>query len=160
MSEQSRNNGTSVEKALDQVRQQASAQAVNLYEIARRVLLAGIGALALTAEEARIFLNRLVERGELAESEAHRLLQEYRRVLEERRVQATESVKEVAEETSTRVARQAEEIEQRLEARIQAVLERMNVPTRAEIDALSRKIEALNDKIERLRRLREETGTE
>ena len=41
-----------------------------LYEAARRVLLAGMGAVALAQEEAEDFVNRLVERGEIAEKDA------------------------------------------------------------------------------------------
>ncbi|HEB65380.1 MAG TPA: poly(hydroxyalkanoate) granule-associated protein, partial [Chloroflexi bacterium] len=36
-----------------------------LYEAARKVLMAGIGAVALAQDEAENFVNKLVERGEL-----------------------------------------------------------------------------------------------
>jgi polyhydroxyalkanoate synthesis regulator phasin len=46
-----------------------------LYDITRKVLLAAVGATALTYDEIVEFVNRLAERGELAEQEAKTLLQ-------------------------------------------------------------------------------------
>ncbi|HEY9078203.1 MAG TPA: hypothetical protein VIO61_16835 [Anaerolineaceae bacterium] len=47
-----------------------------LFEATRRVLMAGIGAAYLAEEEIGGFVERLVERGELAESDARKLLRE------------------------------------------------------------------------------------
>ncbi len=47
-----------------------------LYNIVRRVLLAGVGAAALAEEEIQEFLQRLVERGEIAEQERDSLAAE------------------------------------------------------------------------------------
>ncbi len=110
--------------------------ASRLYQVVRRVLWDGIDTLSLTPEEAQTFLDRLVARGELASDEAQRLLQEL--PLAERQELSAEAL---------------------LERRIQALLERWNVPTRDEIDALSRQITALTDRVERLRRLHQDRGT-
>jgi polyhydroxyalkanoate synthesis regulator phasin len=48
----------------------------SLYEATRLILLAGIGAVALAQEEMNTFLDRLVERGELAEGDARKLVRE------------------------------------------------------------------------------------
>jgi polyhydroxyalkanoate synthesis regulator phasin len=65
-----------------------------LYETTRTILLAGIGAITLAQEEVNNFVNRLVDRGELAEGDARKLVREVmerREKLErERRQQASE----------------------------------------------------------------------
>src|SRR5512146_2978567 len=47
-----------------------------LYELSRKVLLAPIGGAAIASEEIAAFVNRLAERGELAEKDARRLITE------------------------------------------------------------------------------------
>lgn len=104
-------------------------------ETTRKVLLAGLGAVALAQEEAESFINKLVERGEIAEKDGRQLLKD----LMERR-------KEVAEEM-------AEEIPERdLDVRIERILHRMNVPSKNDINALSRQITALTQKVDELKK--------
>lgn len=100
----------------------------NLLQMARKVLLAGIGAVALAQEEAEAFVQKLIERGEIAEKDGEKLLNEIR----ERR-------KEVATRAEEELAR-----------RLEKVLVRMNVPTRADIETLSERIAALSRKIDEL----------
>ncbi len=47
-----------------------------LYDATRTILLAAVGAAVLAQEEMISFLDRLVERGEMAESDARRLVNE------------------------------------------------------------------------------------
>jgi polyhydroxyalkanoate synthesis regulator phasin len=46
------------------------------YDATRRVLLAGIGAAMLAQEEVEGFVNRLIDRGEMAEGDARKLVRE------------------------------------------------------------------------------------
>src|SRR3989304_6244633 len=46
------------------------------FRISRRVLLAAVGAAALAQDEIEEFINRLVERGEIAEMDGRKLMQE------------------------------------------------------------------------------------
>lgn len=66
-----------------------------LYETTRMILLAGIGAISLAQDEVNTFLDRLVERGEMAEADARKLVKEVterREKLEsERRMRAKEA---------------------------------------------------------------------
>lgn len=121
----------------DETRQEETAQTTeraseldNLLQMARKVLLAGVGAVALAQEEAEAFVKKLIERGEIAEKDGEKLLHEMR----ERR-------REVA-------ARAEEELTRRLEK----VLTKMNVPTRADIETLSERIAALSRKIDELKK--------
>ena len=95
-----------------------------LFEAARKVLLAGMGAVALTQEEAEKFVDKLVERGEIAQKDAQKL------------------VREVAEKRG----------KDELDKRVQDLLDRMNVPTKADIETLSEKIAALTKKVDELKK--------
>ncbi|MBN1658812.1 MAG: phasin family protein [Anaerolineae bacterium] len=95
----------------------------------RRILMASIGAVALAQDEMESFVDRLVERGELAEQEGKDLLHD---VMEKRR-------------------RETRRTEVEMESKVEETLHRMNVPTRSDIEALSAKITALGRKIDELK---------
>ncbi len=97
-------------------------------EIARKVLMAGIGAMVLAQEEIEDFVNKLVERGELAEKDGRMLMRE---VMEKRRSET-------------------KKVEEQFDERIEEILDRMNVPSKTDIDALSAKITALTKKVDEL----------
>jgi poly(hydroxyalkanoate) granule-associated protein len=96
--------------------------------------LAGIGAVVLTQEEVEKFVSRLVERGEIAEKDGRTMVKD---VLERRKKQA----KEVRSET-----------EGMLDQRMDSVLSRMNVPTRDDIETLSKQIASLTRKVNALQK--------
>jgi len=101
-----------------------------LFEAARKVLLAGIGAVALGKEEIEDFVNRLVERGEIAEKDGRKLVNE----VMDRRKKSTEKA------------------EDEVSKRVEDILDRMNVPSKADIEALSDKIAALSKKVDELKK--------
>jgi poly(hydroxyalkanoate) granule-associated protein len=97
---------------------------------ARKVLLAGIGAVALAQEEIEDFVNKLVERGEIAEKDGRKLVNE----VMDKRKRGTEKAEDI------------------LARRVQEILARMNVPTKADIEVLGNKIAALNAKVDELKK--------
>lgn len=103
-----------------------------MLEMARKVLLASIGAMALTQEEIEKFVNKLIERGEIAEKDGRKLIKD----VMERRKRKTEEVRSDTEE--------------QLDKRMEEILNRMNIPTKSDIDALSAKITALSKKVDQL----------
>lgn len=98
----------------------------------RRVLMAGIGAVALTQEQIEDFVGKLVERGEIADGDARKLISD---VLERRRKTVQEGTKKAEGE---------------FDKRIEGLLSRMNIPSKTEIDALSDKIADLSRKVDEL----------
>jgi polyhydroxyalkanoate synthesis regulator phasin len=95
-----------------------------LYETTRGILLAGIGAITLAQEEINNFLDRLVERGEMAEADARKLVRE--------------------------VADRREKLEKERRAQTREV--RQPAPaTRADIEALNARIAELTRQIEEMR---------
>lgn len=109
---------------------EASEERKPLFETARKVLLAGIGAVAIAQEEIEEFVNRLVERGEIAEKDGKKLIKE---VVDRRK-------------------KEAEKAEDEVTKRIEEVLDRMNVPTKSDIEALGNKISALSKKVDELKK--------
>jgi polyhydroxyalkanoate synthesis regulator phasin len=101
-----------------------------LFDLARKVLLASIGAMALAQDEVEDFVDRLVERGELAEKDGRKLVKE---VMDRRKKETKKAEDEVGK-------------------RVQETLDRLNVPTKADIEALGDKIAALTKKVEDLKK--------
>ncbi len=133
------------EKAVDvkKAAESAAAQVVDegkkvetrpLVETVHRVLLAGVGAVALAKEDIEGLIDKLVERGEIAEADGRKMIKD---VMARRKKQASEQTKK------------AEEV---LDKRVEEVLGRMNIPTKDEIEALSAKIAALTKKVDELKK--------
>ena len=99
----------------------------------RRVLMAGVGAVALTQEQIEDFVGKLVERGEIADGDARKLLSD---VVDRRKKTVQDSTRRAEEE---------------VDKRIEGLLSRMNIPSKSEIDALSDKISELSRKVDELR---------
>ncbi len=99
-----------------------------LYETTRTILLAGIGAISLAQDEVNTFLDRLVERGEMAEADARKLVREVTERREKLERERREHVQESKRAGSTERA-----------------------ATRADIEALNARITELTRQIEELR---------
>jgi polyhydroxyalkanoate synthesis regulator phasin len=97
-----------------------------LFEAARKIVLAGIGAVALAQDEIEDFVDRLVERGEIAEKDARKL------------------IKEVTE-------KRGKAAEREMDKRIEELLMHLNVPTKHDLDELGEKIAVLSAKVEALK---------
>jgi len=128
-------------KAKQTVKDTAEAvQKSSLMEAVHKVLLAGIGAAALAQEEIEDFINRLVERGEIAEADGKKMMKD---VLAKRK----QMVKMPA-----KPAVQPKKITSDIEKRIEDLMAKMNIPTKDEIDALSAKITVLTKKVDELKK--------
>jgi polyhydroxyalkanoate synthesis regulator phasin len=101
-----------------------------ILEASRRLMLASIGAVALAQDELENLAQRLVERGQIAEKDSKRLVRE---IMDRRR-------------------RETERAEEQVEKGVEEILQRMNVPTKSDIEALSAKIEALSKKVDELKK--------
>ena len=100
-----------------------------LAESAHRIWLAGLGALAAAEQEGAKVFNRLVDRGKEVESRGKQQFQEARGRAESAWSGMGDKVDE----------------------KVNAALHRLGVPTREEIQELTRRVEELNAKIEQLR---------
>jgi len=91
----------------------------------RKVVLASIGAVAVAQEEAEDLINKLVERGEIAREEGRRLMDDM-------------------------VAKRREKTQAQFDARVGAALDKMNVPTKADLKGVEKKLDELNSKLDKL----------
>jgi polyhydroxyalkanoate synthesis regulator phasin len=91
----------------------------------RTVVLASIGAVAIAQEEAEDLVNRLVERGEIAREEGRKLMDDM-------------------------TAKRREKVQGQFDKRVEATLGRMNVPTKADLRAVEKKLDELNKKLDQL----------
>jgi poly(hydroxyalkanoate) granule-associated protein len=101
-----------------------------LFDVARKLLLAGVGAVALTQDEIEKLIDKLVERGEIAEKDGRKLVRE----------------------AITRRRKKYKGVEDQVDRRAAEILDRLNVPTKADIQALSDRIAALSAKLDELKR--------
>ena len=90
----------------------------SILESLRRVLLASVGAVALTIEEIGDLVDKLVERGEIAEQEGKKLINE----IKQKRM------------------KKADEAEDMASTRMREMMDKMDIPTKSDIDDLSAKL--------------------
>jgi len=102
-----------------------------LFEVIRKALLAGLGVQAKVKE----LIDELVKKGELSKTEGSRLIKEW-----------TDKAQKTGEDLSKGIA-----------DLIGKTFEKMNIPTREEVERLNRKVQALST---RLKKLEEERGVE
>lgn len=122
-----------VEVAVRQVEETDGTTTGSVVEGLRRLLLASIGAVALTRDEVESFVSKLVDRGELAQKDAERLLREMQDRIRHNRPQASK-------------------VGERMEQGMEEFLNRLNIPSKRDIDDLSAKIAQLAARVEELRK--------
>lgn len=101
-----------------------------LFDITRKVMLASIGAMAIAQDELEEFINRLIERGEIAEKDGDGLIQEIK----------------------TRRKQKMEKGEEEIQKRINHLLKRADIPSKSDVEMLNQKITNLSKKIDELKK--------
>jgi poly(hydroxyalkanoate) granule-associated protein len=122
-----------VEIKVNEVEETAAKAGNTLFEGLRRLLLASIGVVAMTRDETETFVNKLVERGELAQKDGEKLLKEVQARFREGRPQA-------------------QKVGERVEQGMEDFLNRLNIPSKRDIDELSAKIAQLSARVDELRK--------
>lgn len=100
----------------------------SLHDMVRRMMLAGIGAIALKHDEMEEFVDKLVERGEIAKKDGEKLMDEMR----EHRKQHFHEEESFAHK------------------KVSEIMDHLAVPTKKDFDALNDKISTLEQKIDQL----------
>ena len=112
------------------VEEEVVVEEPGILESLRRVLLASVGVVALTIEEVGELVDKLVERGEIAEQEGKKLVTE----IKEKRKKKTDQAEVMAS------------------SRIREMMDKMDVPTKSDIEDLSAKIATLSKKVDELKK--------
>jgi len=97
---------------------------MSINEILHKALMAGIG----VPEKLKELVDELVEKGELSKSEGAKLVKE----------------------CSQKIGRTGDELNKGMSELIDKTLEKMNIPTRAEVDKLNKKVTALSSRLKKL----------
>ncbi|MEW6602851.1 MAG: phasin family protein [Nitrospirota bacterium] len=97
---------------------------MTINEIIHKALMAGVG----VPEKISELVDELVKKGELSERQGAKLVKEY----------------------SAKASKSGEDISKSVSEIINKALEKMNIPTRDEVEKLSRKITALSARIKKL----------
>lgn len=118
------------EKKIEVSEEEVVVEEASILESLRRVLLASVGVVALTIEEMGELVDKLVERGEIAEQEGKKLVNE----IKEKRQKKTGEAEDVAS------------------TRMHEMMDRMDIPTKSDIDDLSAKIATLSKKVDELKK--------
>ncbi|MBI3271986.1 MAG: phasin family protein [Planctomycetes bacterium] len=98
----------------------------------RRIVLAGVGAVAVAQEEYETFISRLVAKGEIAEKDGKQLLAD---LLSRQKKAAKDG---------------AGKLTGALDNRIERIFHKMHIPTKSDVATLAQRIEELNEKLDKL----------
>ena len=115
-------------KAAAKAPEEAAKEPNPLFDAVHKVLLASIGAVALAQDEMEDFVNKLVERGELAEKEGKELLRD---VMQRRK-------------------KDAKKAEEEVDKRMSEMVDRLKIPSKADVEGLSTQIDGLSKKVDEL----------
>ena len=116
----------------EEPKEQAKKEHSPFFEAARKVLLASVGVVAVAQDELEDFVEKLIDRGEIAEKDGKKLLRE---MIEKRK-------------------KRSQEIEEEMSRKVRETVERMNIPTRGDFEKLTSSITALSKKIDELAKSR------
>ena len=100
------------------------------FDILRTPILASVGAFSIAEEGIEKFVRDLVERGETSEKEGKKIVDDFRK----------------------RTRKNRKDFEDRIDERIQKALKSFRLPTRKDVDTLSRKIDKLEKRVSALKK--------
>lgn len=100
----------------------------SFYDVVRKMMLAGIGAIALSHDEIEEFINKLVERGEIAKKDREELFKEMRE----------------------RHKKYHHGEESHVQKRVSELMDRFSIPTKNDFEELNKKLVGLEKKLDEL----------
>lgn len=103
---------------------------MTFFEIVRNAMMAGFG----VQEKVKEFIDELVKKGELSESQGAKLVKEWA---------------ETAGKTSEQITKSLSDI-------ITKTMEKMNLPTRDDMEKINKKVQALSARVKKLEGIQEE----
>lgn len=95
----------------------------------RKVVLASVGAVGVAQDELNALIKRMVERGELTEKDARKLVSDVQKEVNKRRKSG----------------------QTKAEKEMEGMMEKLNVPSKADIEDLTAQVAALSKRIEELK---------
>ena len=121
-----------MENVIEQPKEVVTEEQSKVQEALHRVVLAALGTVGLVQDEVEQFVNKAVERGQMAEKEARKTVQDVSEKRKSAEKQMDKSFKEV-------------------DKRFEEMLAKLNIPTKNDITSLNEKIADLTKKVEELK---------
>ena len=121
-----------MENVIEQPKEVVTEEQSRVQEALHRVVLAALGTVGLVQDEVEQFVNKAVERGQMAEKEARKTVQDVSEKRKGAEKQMDKSFKEV-------------------DKRFEEMLAKLNIPTKNDITSLNEKIADLTKKVEELK---------
>ncbi|MCO6449413.1 MAG: phasin family protein [Caldilineales bacterium] len=118
-----------VEKVTDKAAETGTAVANPVVKAAHTLLLAGLGTFVMTKEEIEHAVERLAEKGEVVEKDGRKMFDD---LFERRREDMTKA---------------EERFENIMDQRIENMLKAMNIPSKTDIESLSKEVAKLSKKV-------------
>jgi len=115
---------------------------------ARKIWLAGLGAYAKVGQEGSEYFQELIKAGQVVEKKG-------KKVVAEKLEAANAEIVEVKSEVSTfkgKVEVQLEKVEKAFDSRVASTLNRIGIPSKHDVEALSAKLDELTALLERVAR--------
>ncbi|SRR5690554_4071281 len=125
----------------DSEQENATQLSRKIKDSARQIWLAGLGAYTKAEEDAGRFFEKLVKEGEEIEMKTRDAVEKQFKAVEDTVV----GVK-------TKATGTWDKLESVFDQRVSQALHRLNIPTKAELDALAQKVEELTQALEELRK--------
>ena len=117
-------------------------------EKAKEIWLAGLGALSAVEEEGSKLFRSLVDRGS-----------EFEKKRKEQIDELWEDISERYKTAENRFGDKFDEVEETVESNVKSIVSRMGIPSRSEVEKLSKKVDALNEKLEKLEKQQKPSGS-
>ena len=114
-----------MENVIEQPKEVVTEEQSKVQEALHRVVLAALGTVGLVQDEVEHFVNKAVERGQMAEKEARKTVQD--------------------------VTEKRKGTEKEVDKRFEEMLTKLNIPTKNDITSLNEKIADLTKKVEELK---------
>lgn len=116
---------------------------------ARKIYLAGLGAYAKAGKEGADYLKDLVKAGEGVEKQGKQLVNKQVDAANGQIDSVKVSVKDRVAEVKGKVEGQFDKVEKAFDKRVASGLNRLGIPSKQDVDALSAKLDVLNAMLER-----------
>ncbi len=107
---------------------------MTVFDVVRNAIMAGFG----VQEKVKEFIDELVKKGELSESQGAKLVKEWTEKADKSTSELSKSMSELVSKT----------------------LEKMNIPTKDDMEKLNKKIQSLSSRVKKLEGTPEETESE
>lgn len=113
----------------EQVADKAKKEGGRITKTFRKVVLASVGAVGIAQDELNALIKRMVERGEITEKDARKLANDVQKEVNKRRKSG----------------------QTKAEKEMEGMMEKLNVPSKADIEDLTKQVTELSKRIEELK---------